>query len=211
MKAIIVLALALAACSCGASLKPVGRTGVQQHNAVVKITTHCGLREQYGSGVMVAPDLVLTAAHVVSCAMIPGSELPLYLPPDGITVSGGFGPHAADLMEVKYEPDLARLQVKGLEEFFTPIVVGPPPPVGERVCAVSSVPYSSYRCGEAQEPRPGRLYVDFLILHGNSGSGMYDSHGRLVGIVTNLIDCPGCGGFGSTLAEWRWLVPAPAE
>lgn len=180
---------------------------------MVLITTTCpdGSVGQ-GTGVMVSEDTVVTALHVVGCQLAPG--IPIYFDePTKIEVLGDVGVVTTGTVELEItHSDIARIRLKdhSLAEYFTPVRVGPPPRVGERLCIASALPRVTYRCGEAQAAPSGRVSFSIMTEHGNSGSAVYDSHGRIVAIVTNLVRCEGnalCAGYGTALAGYSWIVP----
>ncbi len=168
--------------------------------STVLITTTCfapqGMYGAYGSGVIVGSHTILTAAHVVQdppgarcmriARMANGSEY-LVVPHKAIP---GF--------------DLASLT--SVEPFLPtyPIVYGPPPAFGERVCSMTAFPRYLWRCGEVQQHKkpPGDLAHTITTEGGNSGSGVYDMRGALVGIITHRWTCDNgqhCGGMLATL------------
>ncbi len=210
---IIYLLLLLSACgSCIPSR--VGMNPVEQHNSTVLITTTCGGQEHEGSGVLVERDVVLTAYHVVGCSISDTLELPIYLPADKIVVT---------TIDVKrkvlavattglVKADLARLKLdEPLDDWYSTVRMGPQPHVGDRICTSSAVPRIIYRCGEMQASYPGDIRIGFMIEHGMSGSGIYDNHGLLVGIVTQQQKCEYgtvCAGLGTALASYGYMGPS---
>ena len=151
----------------------------------------------FGSGVIVSPDTLLTAAHVAEdeegftcvrrATMTNGKQ---YLLVPGI---------------ILHDRDLASMHA-----FATPfdptyaVVYGPKPAYGSRVCEMSGYPRVLWRCGEVQvtEEAPGDLEHTIIVEPGNSGSGVYDERGRLVGIITHRWSCSNgqiCGGKMATL------------
>lgn len=168
----------------------------------VKVTATCLDRVGngavfFGSGVIVDKNTVLTAGHVAA-------------DPEGyacIRTVTMMNDHVYVVMPGKIMRDRDLATLKLLFQDFDPtypVIYGPPPAFGDRVCAMVSYPYWLYRCGEAQtfaEP-PGDRVHTITVEPGNSGSGVYDSHGRLVGIITHRWSCFNgqlCGGKFSTL------------
>ncbi len=151
----------------------------------------------FGSGVVVNDHTILTAAHV---AVDPPGKTCLRT---AMMINGG----TYLLAPGKALParDLASL-VPALHPFAPtyPVVYGPPPVYGSRVCAMTAYPQFVWRCGETQltaEP-PGDLAHTIIVEGGNSGAGVYDTWGRLVGIVTHRWACSNgqlCGGKLATL------------
>ncbi len=211
MRFALILLLFSACSACGAWNPPSGLTPSQQHNAMVQIRTTCLEGQKFGSGVLVDDRYVLTATHVIGCDIIPG--LPLYKDANKVEVyvTGSLF-EEADVEVNLIGWDVSRLKLKSdkLAEYVTPVRVGAKPKFGERVCEISAVPRPTYRCGEVQESPAGRIVLGFSVESGNSGSGIFNSKGELVGIVTNLIYCQGmvtCSGYGTALIGWSWLVP----
>lgn len=179
-----------------------GRSAAVALESTVLITTVCLAADGsggtwVGTGVIVNDHTVLTAAHIAedppgtaclrSARMVNGRRYALI---HGKTLPGR---------------DLASL-VTVLETFSPtyPIVYGPPPAFGERVCSMTAYPRALWRCGEAQtaEEPPGDLSHTIVTEGGNSGSGVYDTRGRLVGIITHRWSCSNgqyCGGRMATL------------
>lgn len=166
--------LALAASACAASTDPADR-------AVSLTTTACGhASATSGAGVIAENGWVVASAHVVSGA---GS----------IEVSGPFGTEAAEIVVFDADADLALLRVPSAGA--TPVIVaaasagdavhfgggGPSGrfdasivrPVEVRIEAVRSTVRTS---------RTG-YEIDARVALGDSGGGVFDDAGRLVGVV----------------------------
>lgn len=172
-----------------------------QYNAAVSIDRVCITKDGFmlsgGSGVIVDAKHVITAGHVATekgvCSFTATS----------------FDGKKRVMWAKKVMPavDLAVLEIGvGVSPFVTtPVDIGSYPSVGERVCALHAWPSWGRKCGEVQpySTTPQADLVFFAVIdHGNSGSGVYDSRGRLVGIVTRLTECSNgqyCGGTASTL------------
>lgn len=185
------------------------RSPSDQFNSTVRINEFCGGHSYSGSGVLVSGDLVLTAEHATTCK-VAGSDA--IVKADAIVVVIEDGVFASAKVDVTLPGvDIARLKLeRSFDHYFSDVRVGPPPGLGEKVCESSAAPRETYRCGPAQPTVPGRITVDFMVEHGNSGSGMYNIQGELVGIITNQYTCENgqiCAGFGSALAGYAWLVP----
>lgn len=205
---LIPFALALlAACSSCAHMANL-RSSEDQFQALVKIETVCMGNHFGGSGVMVSDSEVVTAAHVVTCEMGAG----ITMPPESIIVwvtdADGV---TAEVDALVPGADVARLHMKVAKpEYFTGVRIGAPPKIGDKVCEVSGIPRPTYRCGEAQPSEPGYIKLGFMVENGNSGSGLYNDHGELIGIVTNLLYCQHgqiCAGKATALTGYAWLVP----
>jgi S1-C subfamily serine protease len=146
------------------------------------------------SGVAVAPDTVLTAEHVVSC---PGGDVAELR---AQTLGGERRP--ARVLWRAPNIDLAAIAVPGVHVTASPYARPRP---GARVCMEHSVPTVGRTCGVVSAH--ATLLVGFRlldILHtvptepGNSGSGLYDDRGHLIGIVTHGMSVPP-GGLASSL------------
>ncbi len=208
----LVLAVALlAACTSCASWVSTTRSTSQQYNAGVKIDVTCHDHVHRGSGVIVGPGHVLTAKHVVECALVPG--FPFTVPPVKVTVDPGDGAVEAEVELTLGEgtKDIARLVLAKptLGAYMSPITIGPAPAIGETVCEASMVPRPTYRCGIVQQSN-GYINMEMRVEHGNSGSGLYNSKGQLIGIVVQLWLCEAnefCGGRAAPLQAARYLIP----
>jgi hypothetical protein len=187
----------------------VWRNAAEQHNADVRITVDCGAHTYGGSGVVVSPTRVLTALHVVTCDGAGDNPLPL------ISIYEGDGSAVMYMIEVALpERDIARLWTftDAFKAEATPIVVGPVPTVGDRVCIAAAMPNWGYHCYDVQPPEPNDKdfhIASSVIELGNSGAGVYDAQGRLVGIFVTARECSQylCVGGVSPLAEDPWLIP----
>jgi S1-C subfamily serine protease len=209
MRSVAVLSLIVAAGVAGCSCRPAGylgaRSPVVQHQDAVALTVVCETGQMViGTGVAIAPDRILTAYHVVSAC---GGE------PAAIVAEQGGG--AAAIVQVEAVAplaDVARLvTILGATLDAAPVAIGPPPPVGEPVCVAARHPYSARRCGvvEYVKDGPHGIRSSAIVEPGNSGSGVYDRHGRLVGIATKMYLCLNgqiCGGMATALDGREWVM-----
>lgn len=209
--------VALYSCAgCGSSPLALGRTVAQEYEAVVEVDVSCtddgplisSITTWHGSGVVVSSSQVLTAWHVVDAAAVTGANC-------NIAVVLKSGEHVPMTVEVSaVENDMARLDTLELYVFNAPPVelVSPPDP-GQWVCAVVAWPERGRRCGEVQDRRDpdGKFWYDIITEPGNSGGGVYDTSGHLVGIVSSYRPCPFngqlCGGGAMPLVEAKFLLP----
>jgi len=204
---VVAIAAVLAGCSgCLARRVVIGaRSPVQQSTGAVELTVVCPSGQIFiGTGVALSADRVLTAYHVVSAC---GGE------PMAIVAEQGGGIAAIVAVEaIAPTADVARLvALVGSELTAAPIAIGPAPSIGEPVCVAARNPYSARRCGvvEYDEGGPHGIRHSVIVEPGNSGAGLYDRDGRLVGIVTKLYQCGNgqiCGGRATGLDERRWVV-----
>ncbi len=144
-------------------------------------------RIQEGSGFVVAPDLVVTNAHVVA-GEPPGSTS--VLRPDGRTF-------AARVVLYDSERDIALLRVPGLDEPALPLadarvgsrgdVLGHPGGVARLVVSPYAVDRQITAVGEGlyhrHHTRRQVLVLASGLRPGDSGSPLVDVHGRVVGIA----------------------------
>lgn len=154
--------------------------------------------QMYGSGVIVDRQTILTAAHVATsppgffcvrtATMVTGKR---YL------LTAGKALPAFDLASLK-------LAVGEFDPTY-PVSYGDSPHFGAHVCAATAYPQHLWRCGETQTSTdpPGDVAHSIVVEPGNSGSGVYDERGRLVGIITHRWSCFNgqlCGGKMASLA-----------
>lgn len=219
------VALVFATCSCASSAPPkvekptveehtsTPRTEEQQDVSAVRIQSACVTGDAFagraaleigggiGSGVVLSTGVVITAAHVVECD---GARLVHVVTREGTK-------YAAEVAYVDATRDYARLKVRGLAAVSS--VVLAPTHVGDSVCVVAAHPFRQRQCGTIQRIEWKKLpngIVDLWstarIVPGNSGSGIYNDKGELVGLATNKIPCvtdpwrDDCGGLGTSLA-----------
>jgi hypothetical protein len=199
------LAIWYACHGCAADIqRPAGaREKTAQAAAAVSIYRECAkipaggmfgtgailFKAGYGSGVVMGPREVLTAAHVASC-------------PEGfrhtaLTVTTASGRVVSGQLE---RADASRdIAVVRLWEDVpaAPLALGPASP-GQDVCYEAAWPQRVRHCGKVSKIRDQRVEqgadVDVwlqwskpedAVVGGNSGSGVYDMSGRLVGLATN--------------------------
>lgn len=203
--------------SCAHSSPLTSRGLVERYIEAVEIeamcvqgnTTEGALVGWHGSGVIVSRTRVLTASHV---ANKPGIVCAF----SATTIDGKMRmvQPAAFLPEL----DLASLEIVDGEKPFdaSPVSYGAKPEVGDRVCAAVANPWRGHKCGEVQLPGnlPGDVQFLIIVEPGNSGSGVYNDAGELVGIVTHRFSCnqstQTCGGKAASLeGHTRELLGTP--
>ncbi len=152
----------------------------------------------FGSGVVLETGVVLTAYHVIKC--LPHSVALIHVVgPDEIKLW-------ATVAAVDAAHDIVRLSVPGVTgdriELATPMP-------GEAVCVASAFPERGFACGLvwATGPMQTRSNGEVNIWHtartipGNSGAGLYNRRGQLVGLATNGYkpEAHGTGGLATSL------------
>ncbi len=131
----------------------------------------------YGSGVLIDNHHVLTANHVIECPFLPDIHV--------ITADGRRRRAVVD--ETWADRDVARLVTIEDIDGVDPVMLAPPPTPGEVVCSAAAFPKRGGFCGPVaffNDHRQWNLGFFALVVPGNSGSGLYDGDGALVGIVT---------------------------
>lgn len=185
----------------------------QEAARAVEVQTLCpprvGIPHAYvlsGSGVIIGARRVLTANHVASCA--PDGKEGI---PDSVAVGLGYlvttasgQAILADLSFANASRDIAELKLH--DDAAAPPVAIAKIEEGNAVCVAAARPARTRTCGAvfkvdlAHPDRSIGHYAD--TIPGNSGSGVYDARGRLVGIATrcNSVGCsPPNGGHASAL------------
>lgn len=204
----LVLLLAVVAnVSCAHSSPLTSRGLAERYIEAVEISAVCiqddgagggAIVGRGGSGVIVSRTRILTAAHVAashgmfcvySATTIDGKERMIQ--------------PAVELPDL----DLAAMTIlDGEAPFdFSPLAYGGKPMLGDTVCAAVAVPWRGHKCGEVQpdSTAPGDIKFIIVVEPGNSGSGVYNARGELIGIVTHRFFCSQsrqtCGGKAASL------------
>lgn len=212
-----------AGCAIGRQSIPPTRTPGEERASTVQISVRCSNFPPdiaaWGSGVVVSKTEVLTAAHVVDCIVRD--------PKTGLDVS-----HGKLLAIVASQPDaigrpmkvvtsfvaadVARIAIADDGEFYdvSPVRLASVD-LHDLVCVSTGVPRRDIRCGVVEElfNAPGHdLAISIPSYPGNSGSGLYDARGRLVGIVTqrrNLaLEGQISGGRATAIGDRPWVLDA---
>lgn len=175
MKTIIATALFATACRLP-HVEPVHKTPAAAEQAYASVQMSCGSDiqpDKWASGVVISQKYILTAAHVVRCAGIPsirvklanGKELTAVVERDDQMFGAGM--------------DLARLEIWGLETtgYAEPPVLG--------MQSMGAMAATATKRGLAFGRFTMHDVADMPTELGDSGSGVYNEDGELVGIVTN--------------------------
>lgn len=162
------------------------RTVDAQREAAVQVMVYCPgevgkdgrVMQHWGSGVAVSPWTVITAAHVVACS----NGVGLASQGDGLLKAV-----RVELLDRRH--DLARLVIMSGPGFKIRGTVRLAHTFPERqVCVATGMPTRDYRCGIVDEVKDwptANVFTGMVVEPGNSGSGVYDRHGRLVCILTH--------------------------
>ncbi len=214
--ACVALLVTLGACESCAATFPASRTPAEVvHGEDARSVLIQGLTTEGGyfcSGVLVSATQVVTAAH---CA------------PEGALMVGTREDGSQAFLEVEVllpKLDLVRLKVMldvdlpgfgslgGFGGAPDRVVVGPSPALDDRECVAAAIPRRDHKCGRVQFNTGGddMFYFDAIVEHGNSGAGVYDDAGRLVGIADVLYNAQNGqivgGGARAITAALAWLV-----
>lgn len=173
---------------------------VREDGAAIEIRAFCAGGVWSGSGVLIGGDRALTALHVA---------WPEKCRPAPLLHVSGVGFAATATIEARWTTrDVARIRLSSPTSVPAPrlgeVIVG------DALCSASAVPERAHHCGLVEDGVASigggsRQRWGARVELGNSGSGVYDSGGRLVGIVTN-------GRFdGGQPAGVAWFAPVAAE
>ncbi len=188
---IVALTIAvIATCGCVRPFDTIPTRDAQMSRAV-QLNVICGnfdamftadklkLGGQSGSGVIVGPHRILTAAHVPSCEK-KGHAAIMFAKLGGswrfVTLERSYKPNR-DIASVYVEQDTG----------FPPIAFRSSVMTNENVCAAFAFPVAHYDCGAFERYIPPEEGVNselaIPVVPGNSGSGLFDREGDLVGII----------------------------
>jgi len=216
---LVITCLGLAYCSGCAGVVAVHDTTALsprgEYDAAVAIVAACPFGDgtaqtlgPVGSGVVIAERAALTALHVVAGA----ATGCVYF-----AVDRNDQAHAMTVDVTLPDRDIARLVPvaedpgfrAGKDVGFYPRW-GKTPELRTVVCIASAVPAPESRCGLTQRAEAGQIRHDAITQPGNSGSGLYNRAGELVGIVTTLrtiFNGQVAGGGATALEGLEWLAP----
>lgn len=199
-------AAAQAVTSVRAEVVEPGLSFTEEQAAAVRIDVYCFNGEIWqGSGVVVDAQHVLTAAHVVDC---PGRI---------IVGADTMSPVAMRLEAFSLDADLARLVTATAVFSVHPALRVGTVREGEIICAAVVVPERTWSCGvvvAVTSEASDSIVHTAGVMHGNSGSGVYNATGVLVGVLTecHMVEsvpdspCRVHGGNASALAGRAWMV-----
>lgn len=167
----------------------------------------------YGTGVIVGPQTILTAYHVVDCEDEVGSDadsaIEIHMSPVIITVKDSKGAAYIALVDTVVPGlDIAKIRILFGDLSPEVVTVGPRPALGDRACEMSVIPRETYRCGEIQTNSKSTIRIGMFIESGNSGSPVFVD-GKLVGLTVTTGFCQGevrCYGGITPLQGMDWLV-----
>jgi serine protease Do len=199
VRSVYIAALVALCFSCGGRQSP----GRVRNQATVAVAIFCNGNDiGSGSGVVVSPHHVLTAAHVTLVCKDSQFEIEIA---DGTRF-------AATVDKSWPEIDIARLKV---EETLkqTPITrIGGALEEEDVICFHSGSPSRDIRCGQVENVEPfglGNVRHSAIVEPGNSGSPVFDRQGRLVGIITHYRKCNNgqiCGGRFSSIWNRKFVM-----
>jgi S1-C subfamily serine protease len=159
------------------------RDQLHQIRDTVRIEATCGDAVWMGSGTLISATQIITARHVVDCTTGGAITARRLFSRDKYPIHVEF--------ESDPEHDIARAVLAGgarLEDVSAP-VVGPSPSVGDHLCFVTGAPLVEIQCGDATGLESPLVVHNATTVPGNSGAGVYDRSGKLVGVVSKYIDC----------------------
>lgn len=166
----------------------------------MRVVVRCdGEAVAFGSAVAVSPWYALTAAHVVSAACPPGKTLQL----EAVTWNGATIPISAVAAPAGYDGDTAYVHAaRGARFDAWATLTGVEPEVGDDLVmstghfvyadnlAASWTLKHGLMSGVVIYERHRYLVFSGHVVHGNSGAGVFDEGGRLVGVVSKADDDP---------------------
>ena len=194
MKRSLFAALVLSSCATGYVRKPPTTKTIAANSleATVAIVALCeDGSTSIGSGTMVSPTHVATAAHVVMCGD-ENTENPERL----VVVTKD--EQLVDITKTIILKHQGQPVDAALATLASP--VGTPIPiatkgvdVGETVFVHSKAPRYNFTSAyvQYQSYGPAVVGIDTAMFPGNSGSGVYNQFGELVGVVSTRLGCQG--------------------
>lgn len=199
---LLVLALLLGACAHAPGRAPLVATPAYLDQLSVELVFHDedGSIQPYCSGTWIGPHAILTASHCMDGAAFIATMDPFAEAEDGLEVEYALKgeenfARPAKLVEIDRKRDLALLYTKGSAPAFARL--GPAPKIGDRVFTDGhhyGFPWS-YTEGKVSAIRVQDgpevyaqgckvIQMDIDDGPGDSGSGVFDEAGRLVGVTS---------------------------
>jgi len=202
-------AVAAAEPAGGAGAAPAALSAADRAERALASTAALRCPDGLGAGFFVAPDLVLTNAHVATC----DAEMQVVL---------SNGREAAGIVLRRDERlDLALVRGVGLDVLPLPLGDAGALRVGDPVTLVGSpvgMEFTVHEGSVSNLPRMvfgvGYIQLDAKINPGNSGGPLIDVHGRVVGVVSmKRTDAEGIGLALPINYAWdgAGLIPAPPD
>lgn len=164
-------------------------TPAQQRRAAVGIEVECADGKAWrGTGVIVSSRTVLTARHVVDCGKVAAKSFVVK------TLGGKRHDMLVTWMHGKADTAMLMIESKTLfrRDERVPYVTAPWQ-YDQVVCRAAAVPYHGRFCGTVQGTYKGQVRYDHIGQSGNSGSGVFDVQGRLVGLHVAGFQCRAFG------------------
>jgi S1-C subfamily serine protease len=200
MRPILPIVWILAACNCRL---PADETPQDVDALAARIgqIVHIDACTAAGSGVNLGNGYVLTALHVVT-------GCPAHLVTESISERS-----SPSELDTANRFDLALLKLE--TPMDAPRVTVARVAQGDTVCKMAAAPLLTVRCGVVLEVRDGKGGIRHSIQtdKGNSGGGLYDQSGNLVGIVSTCNTafqgsevCIGSGGGATAVYPHAWMV-----
>lgn len=184
--------------------------------SAVEIWVACDGRRpiKNGSGVILNSREVMTAHHVVDCRYHPLAEPGTLDYVRAVRESG----ESVKMYLDRYGRDGADSAVlkaaEGYEFTNAPEVLQGNAFANDIVCAQTSVPFRQRKCGIVDLEMRRRYYTGIRVDYGNSGSGVFNARGELVGLVTRIIPCAAggaCGGIVDARIRWFDMIKVKPE
>jgi serine protease Do len=193
----LLVALIVVACTCRAPT-PDTPQDLDALASRIEQVVHIEACSAAGSGVNLGNGYALTALHVVvGCSA--------YVVTESISERASTGE-----LDLAHRFDVARIKLEDTVP-SRPVTIARVVP-GQTVCAMVAHPLLLVRCGHVRSVAEGRGGIEHSVPvdKGNSGGGLYDTSGNLVGIIVtcNLTEgvCNETGGGATPLAGMEWLL-----